>query len=94
MVLIFFYPLGVVHTGNKEDDGIYFLGLQNRFSFVFLPLVAFMSLFSLLKYGYIHKYVYVTCLLNAFTLIVINEDAIDRDVIELCRRIRKDEQGL
>ena len=30
---------------------------------------------------------------NIPSLIVINEDAIDRDVIELCRRIRKDEDN-
>ena len=31
---------------------------------------------------------------NIPSLIVINEDAIDRDVIELCRRIRKDEDNM
>ena len=30
---------------------------------------------------------------NIPSLIVINEDAIDRDVVELCRKIRKDEDN-
>lgn len=66
-ITVFLYPQGLTNQG--DENYIYFLGLENRFSFYYLPLVAFSGLYSYLKYGKVKLFVYIMSLFNMLILI-------------------------
>lgn len=67
-ISIILRPDGYV-SGVAEGNEIYFLGLQNRFAFVFLPLIAFQALHSILTYGTIQKKIFIITIINTLVLI-------------------------
>lgn len=67
-ISILIHPNGYV-SGVGEGNEIYFLGLQNRFVFVFLPLVAFQALYSILTYKTIQKKIFIITIVNTLSLI-------------------------
>lgn len=68
LISIIIQPAGYV-SGVSEGNEIYFLGLQNRFVFVFLPLVAFQALYSILTYNTIQKRIFIITVVNTLSLI-------------------------
>lgn len=68
LISIIIQPSGYV-SDVSEGNEIYFLGLQNRFVFVFLPLVAFQALYSILTYKTIQKKIFIITVINTLSLI-------------------------
>lgn len=66
-ITVVLFPNGFNYHGG--DNYLFFLGLENRFVFYFLPLVAFAALYSYIKYGVIKRFVYVISLLNMALLL-------------------------
>ena len=60
-------PNGFNYHGG--DNYLFFLGLENRFAFYFLPLVAFASIYSYMKYGKVKKNIYLISIFNMMVLI-------------------------
>lgn len=68
LISILLRPNGFV-SGVSDGNEIYFLGLQNRFVFVFLPLIAFQALHSILTYKIIRIRIFIITIINIFILI-------------------------
>lgn len=71
LITVLVYPNGIVKEAMDSDGNEqFFLGIENRFSFFYLPLLGIQAIYSLAKKRKIGQYVWIMGLIN--TLVLVN----------------------
>lgn len=70
LVTVILYPYGIVKEAmDSNGNEQFFLGIENRFSFFYLPLLGIQAIYALATKGKIELYVWLMGLINTLVLV-------------------------
>lgn len=70
LVTVILYPYGIVKEAmDSNGNEQFFLGIENRFSFFYLPLLGIQAIYTLATKGKIELYVWLMGLINTLVLV-------------------------